>query len=408
MRCLRILNIFNAGISAGQDHMERGDEIELAIDAVAFGGSGVGRYGKMVVFVPFTVDGDVVSAKIVAVKKRFATAELKLVHTPSPFRVNPRCRAYTRCGACSYQHIDYDHQVFLKSGQVRDAMKRIGRFDDIPMEDTIPSPRAYGYRGKADLHITAGGGQGGAIGFAARATSSIVDLERCEVVHESINDALFVMRRDGARPGRLSLWSAPTEEVPGYRIMRQVKDRKMLVPRDGFFQANLYLTNTLVNVVEQFCNLSGIETVLDGYCGSGLFSLFLAPRCGRIYGIDAAGDAVRCAEENLKSAGISSAVFYTGDMAHILRDRFIRESLPVDLALVDPPRIGLEPDTLDALGALKFPKIVYVSCNPATLARDLRALAGFGYRIMRVQPLDMFPQTSHIETIVLLEHDPAL
>jgi 23S rRNA (uracil1939-C5)-methyltransferase len=190
--------------------------------------------------------------------------------------------------------------------------------------------------------------------------------------------------------------------------MRQVKDRKMLVPRDGFFQANLYLTNTLVDVVEQFCNLSGIETVLDGYCGSGLFSLFLAPRCGRIYGIDAAGDAVRCAEENLKSAGISSAVFYTGDMAHILRDRFIRESLPVDLALVDPPRIGLEPDTLDALGALKFPKIVYVSCNPATLARDLRALAGFGYRIMRVQPLDMFPQTSHIETIVLLEHDPAL
>ncbi len=388
--------------------MKRGDEIELAIDAVAFGGSGVGRYGKMVVFVPYTVDGDVVSAKIAAVKRRFATAELKLVHTPSPFRVAPRCRVYTRCGACSYQHIDYDHQVFLKNGHVRDALKRIGRFDAVHMEDMIPSPRAYGYRGKADLHITAGGGQGWAIGFAARATNSIVDLERCEIVHESINDALFVMRRDGARPGRRSLWSAPAEEVPGYRIMRQVKDRKMLVPRDGFFQTNLYLTDTLADVVEEFCALSGIETVLDGYCGSGLFSLFLAPRCGRIYGIDAAGDAVRCAEENLNRAGISSAVFYTGDMAHILRERFIRKSLPVDVALVDPPRIGLAPDTLDALGAMKSPKIVYVSCNPATLARDLRAIACFGYRIIRVQPLDMFPQTSHIETVVLLEHDPSL
>ena len=137
-------------------------------------------------------------------------------------------------------------------------------------------------------------------------------------------------------------------------------------------------------------------------------SLFLAPRCGRIYGIEANGDAVRCAEENLNRAGINSAVFCTGDMACILRDRFIRESITVDVALVDPPRIGLEPETVAALGALNPPMIVYVSCNPATLARDLRALAGFGYGIRRVQPLDMFPQTSHIETVVLLEWNPSV
>lgn len=388
--------------------MERGDEIELAIDAVAFGGAGIGRHGKMVVFVPFTVDGDTVSVKIVAVKKRFATAELRFIHTLSPFRITPRCPVHTRCGACSYQHIAYDHQVDLKHRQVRDALKRIGCFDTIPVKDMIPSPQAYGYRGKADFHVTTREGQKQAIGFAARASNNIVDLERCEIVHESINDALSLMRRDGSPAGRRPLWSAPAEEISGSRIMRRVKGREMLVPRDGFFQANLSLTDTLIDVVEEFCSLSGTETVLDGYCGSGLFSLFLASRCARLYGIEVESDAVRCAEENMNRAGINSAVFHTGDMARILRDRFIRENLPVDVVLVDPPRIGLEPETLAALGALNPPKIVYVSCNPATLARDLRVLAGFGYRIMRVQPLDMFPQTSHIETVVLLEQAPSL
>jgi 23S rRNA (uracil1939-C5)-methyltransferase len=388
--------------------MERGDEIELTINAVAFGGSGVGRYGKMVVFVPFSVDGDMVSVKIVTVKKSFATATLQFVHFPSPFRITPRCEAYTRCGACSYQHITYEHQVVLKHRQVRDALKRIGRFDIIPLEDMIPSPQVYGYRGRADFHVTTGKGKERIIGFAARATNDIVDLERCEIVHESINDALFRIRREGRPAERLPLWSTPSEEVSGSCILRRVKGREMLVPRDGFFQANLYLTDTLVDVVEEFCNLSGTETVLDGYCGSGLFSLFLAPRCARLYGIEAEGNAGRCAEENLNRAGINSAVFYTGDIAHVLWNRFIHESIPVDVALIDPPRIGLEPDALDALITLNPAKIVYVSCNPTTLARDLRALAGFGYHIRRVQPLDMFPQTSHIETVVLLEGNHSL
>jgi len=387
--------------------MERGDEIELRIDTVAFGGAGVGRYGKIVVFVPFTVDGDTVSVKIVTVKKRFATAGLQSIHSPSPFRITPRCTAYTHCGACSYQHITYDHQVVLKNGQVRDALKRIGRFDIIPLEDMIPSPQAYGYRGKADFHVTTGKGKKQVIGFAARATNEIVDLERCEVVHERINEALCLMRQEESPDGRWPVWSASEKVVSESRVLRQVKGREMFVPRDGFFQANLYLTDTLVDVVEEFCNLSGTETVLDGYCGSGLFSLFIAPRCGRLYGIEAEGDAVRCAEENLNRAGINSAVFYTGDVARILKERFIRENISVGVILLDPPRIGLEPDVIAALDVLKPPKIVYVSCNPATLARDLRALAGFGYSIMRVQPIDMFPQTSHIETVVLLEQAPA-
>jgi 23S rRNA (uracil1939-C5)-methyltransferase len=385
--------------------MDPGDEIEITIDTVAFGGAGVGRYGKMVVFVPFTVDGDTVTVKISSMKKRFATAELQFVHAPSPFRVSPRCAAYTRCGACTYQHIAYDNQVIIKRQQVHDALKRIGKFDNIPVEETIPSPQIYGYRGKADFHVSTGKAQERVIGFAARATNDIVDLERCEVVHESINNALRLMKQQKPRAGRWSLWSLPANEDSESRIVRQVKGREMLVPRDGFFQANLYLTDTLVNVVEECCSLSGTETVIDGYCGSGLFSLFLAPRCGRLYGIEANGVAVRCAEENLKRAGINSAVFYTGDVARILRERFIHQNM-ADVILLDPPRIGLEPDTIAALGVLKPPKIVYVSCNPATLARDFRMLKGFGYNIIRVQPIDMFPQTSHIETVVLLKQAP--
>jgi 23S rRNA (uracil1939-C5)-methyltransferase len=384
--------------------LEQGYEIAVAIDSVAFGGAGIGRYGKMAVFVPFTVDGDTVSVEIVTVKKRFATAKLISIHTPSHYRTAPRCTAYTRCGACSYQHIAYDHQLVLKNQQVRDALERIGRFHSIPIEDVIPSPQAYGYRGKADFHVAMGEGHARTVGFAARGTNCIVDLERCEIVHDSINEALPLLRRDDSPSGRRPVWSTPHEAASESRIIRQVKDREILVPRDGFFQANLYLTDALVNVVEEFCELSGNETVIDGYCGSGLFSLFLAPRCGQLYGIEAEGDAVLCAEENLERAGISYVPFYAGDMARILRERFIREKLTVDVILVDPPRIGLGKDTISALGALNPPKIVYVSCNPATLARDLRALASFGYAIRRVQPLDMFPQTSHIETVVLLDN----
>jgi len=385
--------------------LKRGDEIELAIDTVAFGGAGIGRYKEMVVFIPYTVDGDTASVEIVDVKKRFATAVLKSVNTPSTFRTTPLCTVYTQCGACSYQHIVYDHQLFLKYRQIQDALERIGRFDRIPLEDTIPSPQTYGYRGRVDVHIATGKGPSRRIGFAARATHRIVDIERCEIAHESINEALSLLRRGRSTPGRQPLWSVPAEKVLGTSVIRQVRGREMFVPSDGFFQANVYLTDTLVTVVEEFCDLSKTETVLDGYCGSGLFSLFLALRCARLYGIEADESAVHCARENLKRAGIHSAAFYAGDMAHILRNQFIRKNLTVDVAVVDPPRTGLDPDTIAALGVMNPPKIVYVSCSPATLARDLRSLAGFGYGMRRVKPLDMFPHTSHVETVVLLERD---
>jgi 23S rRNA (uracil1939-C5)-methyltransferase len=383
--------------------LKRGDTVELTINTVAFGGAGVGRHGDMVVFVPFTVDGDTVSVEIVDTKKRFVTAELKSIHNPSPHRTIPRCEAFTRCGACTYQHIAYEHQLVLKKLHVREALERIGRFDRISLEDTIPSPRTYGYRGKADVHIVAERERVPSIGFAARATHRIVDIERCEIVHESINRTLSLLKKERPPTGRIPLWSGPAELVSKSCIVRQVKGRNMLVPLNGFFQANLYLTDILVNIVMEFCNLSGTETVLDGFCGAGLFSLFLAPFCECLYGIDVESESIRCAEDNLKKAGITTAIFEIGDMARILRNRFINKNIRIDLALVDPPRIGLEPDTVEALGILAPRKIVYVSCNPATLARDLRTLAGFGYDVRRVQSLDMFPQTCHIETVVLLQ-----
>jgi 23S rRNA (uracil1939-C5)-methyltransferase len=392
-------------LSACHKTLKQGDEIELTIEAVAFGGAGIGRFGGMVVFVPFAIDGDSVFVRIESVRKRFATAVLKSVRVPSPYRTTPRCTAYTRCGACSYQHISYDYQLVIKNRQVRDALERIGRFSCIPLKDIIPSPQTYGYRGKADFHFSMKGGRCRTAGFAFRKTNHIVDLQRCELVHESINEAFSLLREDKSTVGRRPLWSAEGNVTPS-RMIRRVKDRELLVPRNGFFQTNLSLTDTLVNVVEEFCDLSGNETVLDGYCGSGLFSLFLAPRCRQLFGIEVEDDAVLCAEENMIKHNIATAVFYTGSMAPILREKFISGNIPVDVAIVDPPRTGLNTDTVDALGVLNAPKIVYVSCNPATLARDLRALADFGYNIKRVQPLDMFPQTSHIETVALLELNP--
>ena len=392
----------------GEAIVKKGDLLSITTDAVAFGGQGVGRYGELVVFVPFTVDGDEGLIEVTEVRRRYVRGVLKTLTVSSPWRAEAPCAVYGRCGGCQYQHIAYDHQLALKQQHVADAFSRIGKFDQVPVSAIIPSPSPWEYRCKAEVHVTRKPDRSLAIGWARAASHEILDIDRCEIVAPGVNDALASLRQSLSASGRKKierrevLWSSEgNAKLPRY-ISRIVKGRELLVPRRGFFQANRLLAETLLDVVLNLCALTGEETVIDSYCGSGFFSVFLAPLSRMFYGIEFVGDAVHAADMNVRKAGSDKVLFYEGDVGRVLNDVFVKARQRVDVLVLDPPRVGLETPVLNAVAQLMPTRIVYVSCNPATMARDIRFLCDHGYAPEVVQPLDMFPQTTHIEVVALL------
>lgn len=401
-----------------------GQKVEITIESVAFGGSGIGRFAGLVIFVPFTVDGDRVEIEITEVRQSYAKGRMCRILKPSPFRTVPECSLYERCGGCQYQHIAYTHQLEIKKNQVIDAFERIGKHPAPPVRDVIASPMPYAYRGKAEFHISFKSGRLPVIGYKEAADSRIVPVSRCAIVDESVNRSLTALRgklnaisaagrRGGKKEERVILWSdtgkaAVDPGVSGGRgglVMRPVKEKMLRAPVQGFFQANSALVGSMVDSVIRACALTGKETVLDAYCGSGLFSLFLTSSARQLFGVDADGEAVHCAAENLSKEGISNAEFFAGDVGEILRHTFLKTQQSVDIVVLDPPRIGCSSDVLEALKSLGPARIIYISCNPATQARDVRRLRDSGYILRDLQPLDMFPQTKHIEIVGLLERE---
>lgn len=394
------------------------DLIEIAIESVAFGGDGVGRFGELVVFVPFTVDGDVITARVVSVGKRFVRARLEQILKPSPHRISPRCRHYGRCGGCQYQNIIYAHQLRIKETQTADALSRIGKVAHPPVEPAVASPKVFNYRGKADYQVQISPKVPPVIGFIDIFNESIVDIDRCEIVDETINEACLVFReslRAGAikKPHkRQTIWAADdadeiTEVVTDFRVprfvKRTVKGQAFSVPYRGFFQANGTLLPEMIEEVIRLSFLSGGETVVDAYCGSGLFSLFLAHNARRVYGIETDGEAIHCARLNSHQGEFTNIEFLRGDVAKVLWREFVDGRKNVDVLILDPPRAGCDTELIEAIAKLKPSKIVYVSCNPTTQARDIHRLLYHGFTLKSVKPFDMFPQTAHIEVVAFLE-----
>lgn len=395
--------------------MKTGDIIEIAIESVAFGGDGIGRQDGQVVFVPFTVDGDLAQVEIVEVRKRYARGRLKEIRVPSIHRTEPLCREYTRCGGCCYQHIAYAHQLVLKQQQIHDAFTRIGGIAAPPIKSVIASPQPYHYRLKADFHILNRKGGQPAIGFMSGATHRIVDIPRCEIVDESINRQLETYRQalsgqgKPKREDRITLWSmegaedtAPCSSTRPPFITRMIKGFPMVVPADGFFQANQFLIETMINQVIAAADLQGTETIIEGFSGSGLFTLFLAPLAGFLHTIEGDRQAVQAARKNLEEHGRTRVSLHEGDVARVLKDCLIETCEGTAAMIVDPPRTGCGNDLLEQMIRLCPSRIVYISCNPATQARDIQCLSQAGYLLSSLHPLDMFPQTAHIEVIAVL------
>lgn len=398
--------------------MQAGEVINIRIEDVAFGGSGVGRVQGMAVFIPFTVTHDEAAVEITSVRKKFALAEVKRILQPSEYRVAPACGYFGRCGGCQFQHIAYEQQLVSKEKQVRDIFARLGKFPSPPVLKIISSPDRLHYRGKADYHVRMDAdGRLLSLGFMQGASDSVLDIERCEIVAESINQSCQALRAallagDGKyRRDRQTIWSAceegkviavPDDDAVPPPITRIVRGKRLVVPYGGFFQINTSLLDVLVEQVLKLADLTGVETVLDAYCGVGFFSLFLAPLAENITGIEIVGPAIQCARENLQEAGCGNALFLRGDVGEVMEQKFTKRGRQADVVILDPPRSGCDRQVLDGVRKTAAKKVIYISCNPATQARDLRYLVEAGFSLECLQPLDMFPQTSHIEVIGLL------
>lgn len=383
--------------------MQIKDRLILNIESVAFGGHGVGRADEFVIFVPFTAPKDVVEIEIVERKKKFARGRLLNVIEPSYQRVQPRCRYYGRCGGCSYQHIDYQYQLKMKQKQVEDTFSKIGGVFQPQVNEFIGSPRIYEYRGKAGLHAEKTA-RGFKLGFMDVTGGRVVDIEHCEIMDQFINDQILQIRtKEDVLCGNdddLTIWSGLPDRL-AESIVRVVKGLDFLVPRTGFFQANLYLTDRMV---DEICCLIGPKkrgTIVDACCGSGLFSIFSASYAEQVIGIEINEKSVKYARINADKHLIRNVNYICGDVEDVLKDMASRGDA-VDLIILDPPRTGLSPGTLNAISRLKSQDVIYISCNPATQARDVKLLGVCGYALQSLQPLDMFPQTEHIETIGLL------
>ena len=361
--------------------------IDLKIQDIAFGGKGVGREQGKAVFVPYTIEGETVSAEIVREKKQFAEAELVDVKESSPDRVSPDCPYFGRCGGCAYQHINYEHQLAIKWRQVRDILQRIGKLKDIPMRPIIPSQEQYGYRNRITVHAL-----DGMIGFFRRDSHRLIDIERCPISRDEVNRALAELRTQRVRDGHYTLRASSRS-----RVFSQTNDAVAIALRD--------LVDNLVAPDQQL--------LIDAYCGAGFFTKALLDKFERVIGIDWDRFAIEAARKN----ATVKETYIAGDV-DIELGRILKEGVgeagvsaaipsstagtPATTVIVDPPASGLSANIRKLIVDLAPATLIYVSCNPPTLARDLKELQN-KFTINSVTPLDMFPQTAEIEVAVHLQ-----
>jgi tRNA/tmRNA/rRNA uracil-C5-methylase (TrmA/RlmC/RlmD family) len=362
--------------------------VDLKIEDVAFGGKGVARESGKAVFVPFTIENELVSAEIVREKKQFAEAELVDVKESSVHRVQPECPYFGRCGGCSYQHIDYEHQLAIKFRQVRDVLQRIGKLKDVPIRPIIPSPLSYAYRNRITVHA-----EDGVIGFFRRDSHRLIDIERCPISMEEVNRALADLRARSVRDGHYTLRASDAPRV--------------------FSQTNDAVANALRDLIAKLITPDQ-QLLIDAYCGAGFFAKALLDKFDRVIGIDWDRFAIAAAKENATEKETYIAGDVDVELGRILEERGVEAAVsaaksyrpagdtPATTLIVDPPATGLSASAREAIVDLAPDMLIYVSCNPATLARDLKELQQ-KFSIESVTPLDMFPQTAEIEAVAHLQ-----
>ena len=413
--------------------------MDLFIESISHNGEGVARNEGKVVFIPYAIPGEVVKVNIIEEKKKYSRGILRNIIRKSPHRVDVKCPHFYQCGGCSYQHISYQQQLVLKQNIIKEILHRIGGINPKIM-NVMGMPYPWHYRNKVLWH-SCECTDGKKIGFYRYQSRQLIEVDDCalllpglnatsllvkEILHEvQLEENSSVMIRQSNEnkeiiiefincspdKGALRKLSQEVEAIyeNQHGKIRLLSGRKLIQEKagkclfylgpDDFFQVNPEQTEYLIGTVYQYLNLSGYHKVLDAYCGIGMFSLNIAGSTALVIGIDSNIEAVKHAKRNSALNGIINCQFIAGSCEKIIPA--IKE--PFDRIIVNPPRAGLKKEIIRDITNISPNLMVYVSCNPATLARDLKQFLGNGYRIVNVQPIDMFPQTSHIENIILLQ-----
>ena len=368
-----------------------GDKLTLTISDIAFGGEGVARAEEFVVFVPFVLVGEIVESEVTEVKKNFARARLLQVIRASPERVQPQCRYFGACGGCQYQHIDYPAQLRIKHKQVADLFQRIGGFDSSIIAPAVPCPQPYGYRNRIMIRSQWDKFRKALnVGFVRYDNRLVVDIEECKIAEPAINEQIKQVRAHPPPRG-------------GLKVVLRIPPEDWQVPADSFFQNNFFLLPKLVETVRNLLQQRQARNLVDVYCGVGFFSVELAGTVERFVGVEIDHMAIKAARQNAAARGCANGDFLTGSAEELLPELLARFSPDDTAVILDPPRRGCLPEILDALRRSKPAQVIYVSCHPATMARDLNVLCAAGvFDLVQVTPLDMFPQTQHIECIAEL------
>ncbi|PYM15350.1 MAG: RNA methyltransferase [Verrucomicrobia bacterium] len=372
-----------------------GTRLTVMIQDIAFGGEGVARVDDFVVFVPFVLAGEEVELEITEVKRRFARGRLLQVLKPGPERVRPPCRYFGDCGGCQYQHMDYRAQLRIKHKQITDLFQRVGGYAGDAVEPVVPCPRPYGYRNRIMLRSQWDKfKQGLNLGFIRHDNRLVVDIEECRIAEPGLNEQIKRVRANPPPKG-------------GLKVVLRAAPEGWDVPRDSFFQNNFFLLPELIALARERVRDSGVRHLVDAYCGVGFFAIELGDLVESFAGIEIDQMAINAARHNAANRQIANGEFLAGDVAQLLAGLLKRFSANATAVLLDPPRAGCSHSSLQVLRQTRPAQLLYVSCHPAALARDLNVLCDKGvYELVKVIPLDMFPQTQHIECVADLRAKP--
>ena len=397
-------------------HLRPGDHLELTLESWGRLGEAMARHDGELVFVLGGIPGERVTAEVVRVHRKYASARVVEVLEPSPDRVEAPCEYFGECTGCQWQHLDYDAQLAAKRGKVIDALVRVGGLyadgTDAPVAETLPSPNHYGYRNHARLTVN----KQGTLGFVNRETRQFVRIDHCMLMRPGVNNVLEGLQDRCKETTQLSIRTGADDdasessylvqpqlfnpsvsiETGQKRYVETVGTDRFFVSSPSFFQVNVEQAARAAEVVREGLALEPTDVLLDAYTGVGTFAVLLAPHVDKVLAVEESSAAVADAREN--AAGAPNVEFVLGRTENVLGELPVRP----DAVVLDPPRSGCQPQALTSLLELATRRVAYVSCDAETLARDLKILCSGGYSLDRVVPIDMFPQTHHVECVALL------
>jgi 23S rRNA (uracil1939-C5)-methyltransferase len=412
------------------------DLVEVQLTAMAHGGSALGRSGGQVIFVPYSIPGETVRVELVESHTRWAQARLVEIVDPSPHRVEAPCPYFgpDKCGGCQYQHIEYEAQARFKQEVVVDQLWRVGGLSEVMVQDIIAAAEPWGYRNHAQFHLT----PEGRLGFLTADTHHVVPVEECLILDPLLDDLWAALDMEWPQLFRLSIrcGSATGDrmaifELDHYQdfhievdfpvscvllladgetvvlmgsahLMDHVAGRDFRISAGSFFQVNTAGAEALVELVRGSLAPSGDQVLVDLYCGVGLFGLSLSHQVGRVIGIELDASAAADFVHNAQGMDPGKVELLEGKAQAALS----RLDESVDLLVLDPPRSGAGKEVVREIARLGPSRVAYVSCDPATLARDARYMVEHGYALQEVQPVDLFPQTYHVEAVATFAREP--